>query len=238
MHIKRLIKHRSKYYDDRTEGPVKNALLYLSLRYSQLAPTNPYPYHSSHIKYVPLTTVSQSYNKHMRKAKTILITGPESSGKTTLAKQLAENLGAEFLPEYARTYLEQHGPEYEQSTLLTIAKEHTLAFDTSLASNQSKILLLDTFLLNIKIWSEEKYESCDSWILDQLTSFRPDGVLLCKPDIPWKPDPLRENPLDRDRLFAIYQQELDQLQWNYLIIDAERREKKLKESVREFISKA
>jgi len=108
--------------------------------------------------------------------KTILITGPESSGKSTLAKRLGMQFDFLVLDEYARDYLEQHGPTYTQETILDIAK---------------------------------KYASCDPFILNKLDAFTPDLVLLCTPDIPWEADALRENPQDRDRLFEIYQKELD-----------------------------
>jgi len=129
--------------------------------------------------------------------KSILITGPESSGKTTLASHLAEKFALPVLEEHARNYLEEKGAEYNQSTLLNIAQEHSNNFE---AADKTKLLIMDTYLINIKIWSLEKYSECDPWVLNKLKTFKPALVLLCQPDIPWEADPLRENPKDRDRL--------------------------------------
>lgn len=170
--------------------------------------------------------------------KTILITGPESSGKSTLAKRLGMQFDFLVLDEYARDYLEQHGPTYTQETILDIAKSHTQKYEQLIDRNSHELVLLDSYLLNLKIWSTEKYASCDPFILNKLDAFTPDLVLLCTPDIPWEADALRENPQDRDRLFEIYQKELDRYAWNYIRVDKTNRTNKIEQYIKEFISKA
>jgi nicotinamide riboside kinase len=88
-----------------------------------------------------------------------------------------------------------------------------------------EILMCDTDLITIKIWSEYKYGSCDNWILEQIEKQKTENrfYLLCKPDIPWKADPLRENPVNREKLFEIYKEELEKLKHNYFIIKGEER---------------
>lgn len=80
-------------------------------------------------------------------------------------------------------------------------------------------------MLVCKIWSEDKFGRCHPWILSQLD--RQDYVLylLCKPDLPWQPDPLRENPQDRDRLFEVYQQELILRNFPFIIISGQGNER-------------
>ena len=73
-------------------------------------------------------------------------------------------------------------------------------------TTNSQIIISDTTLQVIKIWSLEKFKKCDDWILQQKENYT--HYLLCKPDITWEPDPFRENPLDRDRLFNIYLKDL------------------------------
>ena len=68
--------------------------------------------------------------------------------------------------------------------------------------------MCDTDLLTLKVWSEYKYGSCDPIILNQLMHHLPDYYVLASPDIPWEPDPQRENPKERDELFQIYQKEI------------------------------
>ncbi len=166
--------------------------------------------------------------------KTILITGPESSGKTYLADKLSKEFSVPVLYEYAREYLEENGENYAQATLLKIAKEHKIQYDKL---GQSQALIMDTYLMNIKIWSLEKYGNCDPWILETLKTFRPQLVLLCKPDIPWEPDPLRENRDTREHLFNLYLKELHFYDLDHFIVDKDSRGNIVQERVKEFLSK-
>jgi len=142
----------------------------------------------------------------MRQIK-IAITGPESSGKTTLSELLNKYYKDSVLvSEFAREYLNKLNRKYQYSDLLKIAKGQKEK-ELIEKKNNNKIIISDTTLQVIKIWSLEKYKKCDPWILNN------EGIythhLLCKPDFKWKPDPLRENPFDRDRLFDIYLKDLN-----------------------------
>ena len=147
----------------------------------------------------------------------IIITGPESSGKTTLCKALSTHFEIPFTEEYAREYLNNLESDYTQSHLLEIAKGQLLS--------EHNAQILDTDLITIKIWSEYKYGNCNKWILEQIEKQKIEKrfYLLCKPDIPWEAQPQRENPNDRVELFEIYKQELDNLGHNYFIVEGENR---------------
>ena len=136
----------------------------------------------------------------------IVVTGPESSGKTTLARALARHYNIGFVPEYSRQYLPKTGGVYNQNDLLAIAKGQ-ISLEDELART-TKLLLCDTSLEVIRVWSEWKYNQCDPYILRQARQRAPDLFLLLQPDIPWEPDPLRENPTDRQALFAYFQKTL------------------------------
>lgn len=142
----------------------------------------------------------------------IIITGPESSGKTTLCKNISAYLNIPFAEEYARKYLQNIKQNYTQEDLIKIAKGQ-------LKSEKNK-KILDTDLITIKIWSNYKYGTCDDWILDQINNQKDKNriYLLCKPDLPWKADSLRENPGDRMELFKIYKKELSELGHKHYII--------------------
>ena len=157
----------------------------------------------------------------------IIVTGPESSGKTTLCKEISNQFNIPFTTEYAREYLKTKGVNYNQSDLLEIAKGQ---FISEGGLNQ-QLSLQDTDLITIKIWSEYKYGNCDNWILDQIEKQKSENrfYLLCRADITWEDDPLRENPDSRGELFEIYKKELEHLGHNYLIVEGEKRmEKSLK----------
>jgi len=145
----------------------------------------------------------------------ILITGPESSGKTYLANALGKALNISVVEEYARTYLEENGPEYTCKDLSRIAGAHLKQVDTF---NHDRYIL-DTFLLNIKIWSQDKFDRCEPWIIKEIEQLSFDKVLVLAPNIEWQPDPLREDPSNRTELFDKFIEELDALKWDYAIID-------------------
>jgi NadR type nicotinamide-nucleotide adenylyltransferase len=137
----------------------------------------------------------------------IAVTGPESTGKTTLARQLARRYDAPWTPEYARYYLRRLNRPYLQDDLLAIARGQ-LEWEEAKGRRNPDILFSDTCLLVIKIWSEFKYGNCHPWILEQLRAHTYDLYLLCGTDLPWVYDPLRENPGEREELYAIYKKEL------------------------------
>ncbi len=150
----------------------------------------------------------------------ILVTGPESTGKSTISQFIAEEFGATLIPEYARAYLEEHGSDYNQQDLLHIANRHYTLYKEASAS---KLIVLDSFLLNIKIWSEYKYGSCDPWILDKYNDITFDMVLLCTPAVGWVTDPLRENPNNRDELLDIFKSELEAIHLEYVVLESDRK---------------
>lgn len=153
----------------------------------------------------------------------VVITGPESSGKTTLALDLARRLHGAYVPEMAREFLADLGRPYVEEDLVGIARAQVAKEDAMSATlGANGLLVCDTDLITIRIWSEEKYGRCDPWI-EQQTEVRPyDLWLLCSPDMPWEPDPLRENPHDRDRLFAVYRAMLERLNKPYAIMEGDR----------------
>ena len=158
----------------------------------------------------------------------VVITGPESCGKTTLARQLADRWETLLVKEAARDYL-QGKDSYQKSDLLKIAKLQYAMEQESIASSPEK-LVCDTDLLVILVWSEVKYGSCDPWIcetfekcLNQKPFTR--HYVLCDPKIPWQPDRLRENPHNRDELFAFYLKKLTDYKLSYSIVKGEPHER-------------
>ena len=142
----------------------------------------------------------------------IIFTGPESSGKTTMAKLAAKQYTTNWLPEYARTYLAQIDSPYKAADLLKIAEGQVLSEQQFLNKNgHQDFLFFDTSLLVIKIWSIFKYGFYNHKIDHLLRQNLPDCYFLCDWQIPWEYDPLRETPNDRAALFDLYLRELQDL---------------------------
>jgi len=142
----------------------------------------------------------------------IIFTGPESSGKTTVAKLAAEHYATSWLSEYARTYLAQINQPYQAADLLKIAEGQVASEQQFIKKNTHQALLFfDTSLLVIKVWSIFKYGFYNHQIDQLLKQNLPDVYFLCDWQIPWEYDPLRETPNDRGVLFELYQRELKDL---------------------------
>ncbi len=147
----------------------------------------------------------------------IAITGPESSGKSWLAKRLAEHFNTVWVEEYARTYLEKNGADYRFEDIAKIAAGQKEMERQSLRK-ANKILFCDTEPIVTKIWSSVVFGKVDDWIEKEIDT-NPYGLyLLCFPDLPWEPDPLRENPDNRTELFELYLKELNTRGFNFKIV--------------------
>ena len=134
-----------------------------------------------------------------------VITGPECSGKSTLAEALAKTYNCYLVKEFARDFLNQLDRSYKYDDLLNIAKNQ-YANEKKMEKKSEKILICDTSIHTIKIWSHDKFNKCHPKIYDIKENYK--HYFLCSPDIPWEYDTLRENPKDRNRIFNLYLKEL------------------------------
>ena len=140
--------------------------------------------------------------------KRIVLTGPESTAKSTLSKLLAAHYGGLAYPEFARDYLCGKTSHYEYSDVEAIAHGQLSQYRDSL-EKQSNYFFFDTWLIVTKIWFRWVYKQEPDWLEPAIVNHPMDLYLLCKPDIPWEPDPLRENGGEqREKLFHIYRNEL------------------------------
>lgn len=144
----------------------------------------------------------------------IAIIGPESTGKSTLTKQLAEKYQTQFVSEYARTFIEQLERKYVYEDLITIAKIQKQQTD-NLFYIQKKSLFTDTSLLTIEIWSRDKFNKCNPWIINEIQNERFDLYLLCDIDFPWIYDKQREDSHRRKEIFDLYKQYLNKYSFKY-----------------------
>ncbi len=153
----------------------------------------------------------------MNKPKRIVVLGPESTGKSELCQHLARHYDTEWVPEYARFYLDRLEGNYQQQDLKSIA-EGQLAWEDEKAEYANGYLICDTNLIVIKIWSDHKYGNTENWIQSQLDKRMYDFYLLNNIDIPWIPDPQREHPKMRKHFFQEFKTYLENNNLPYAIV--------------------
>jgi nicotinamide riboside kinase len=141
----------------------------------------------------------------------IALFGPESTGKTTLAKQLAEYYKTEWVPEFARDYLQE---KWDENQLICDVDDMLpIAYGQTQLENKSvlianKYLFCDTNLMVTKVFSEMYYDFCDPLLDQAALEHEYDLVFLTYIDVPWEKDDLRDNPEERESVFAVFKQSL------------------------------
>jgi NadR type nicotinamide-nucleotide adenylyltransferase len=148
--------------------------------------------------------------------KKIVTIGPESTGKSTLARQLAEHFNTTWCPEYAREYLHQNGVKYDYDDLMKITQGQLAMEDycteklqdasPQLPADSSQLLFIDTNMYVVKVWYEYVFGKCEYLVLDEIARRSYDLYLLCNIDLPWTADEMREYPDEKPRveLYHIY----------------------------------
>lgn len=154
----------------------------------------------------------------------IAITGPESTGKSTLAKYLADYYNTIWVPEYARTFIDQLNHPYKKNDLVEITKGQILS-EKKLISKANKYLFCDTEMTVLKIWSEYKFGSIDPYILSEYDKSSYELYLLMNVDLPWQYDPQRENPEQGKFFLNWFERELNSKGATYRIISGNTEER-------------
>ncbi len=146
-------------------------------------------------------------NETLPQIKKVCVIGPECTGKSELSAFLASHYKTCWVPEYARAYLDKLGRPYQDNDLIKISHGQIRLEDEWL-SDANKIMICDTNLITIKIWSESKYGSCSEEILRLISTRKYDLYLLCYIDVPWVQDPQREHPDKREHFWQVYKNEV------------------------------
>ena len=159
--------------------------------------------------------------------KKVCVIGPECTGKTDLSRLLAQHYKTNWVEEYARAYLSRIGPNYHQEDLAKIAHGQ-LRMEDEWLYGSNKFLICDTNLIVVKVWSEQKFGTCEKEILLLMADRKYDLFLLTYIDIPWQDDPMREHPDKRQHFWDIYKKEVDQTGTPVVEISGEREARRKK----------
>jgi len=142
----------------------------------------------------------------------VVLFGPESTGKTTIAKKLAAHFNTEWVAEYMREYLQKKWDSKkevcEPEDLMHIA-EGQIERENKLAEIANKVLFCDTDLLELAVYSKAYYDGfCDPTILKHALNNTYDLYFLTNIDVPWVSDDLRDKPHDREDMFNKFKSSL------------------------------
>ncbi|WP_299524872.1 ATP-binding protein [Winogradskyella sp.] len=159
----------------------------------------------------------------------VVLFGPESTGKTTLSRQLAEHYDSVWVPEYAREYL-QHKWDNEHKTceskdLLPIAYGQ-MKLENELAQKTDSVLICDTDLLETKVYSEAYYlGTCDPILETHALENSYDLYFLTYIDTPWEKDDLRDKPNERIKMFKAFENALVTHSRPYVLLKGNKKER-------------
>jgi len=137
----------------------------------------------------------------------VVLTGSESTGKTTLAADLARHYKVLWVPEFVRTYAAWKLATLDAGDVAPIALGQIAVQDAEL-TRASGLLLLDTDLLSTVVYAEHYYGQCQKWITQAVLARRADLYLLCDIEVPWTPDPQRDRPDDREAIQGLFREAL------------------------------
>ena len=151
--------------------------------------------------------------------KRVVLTGAESTGKSTLVCELARHFNAPHSTEYVRTFVDETQRAPQGTDLEAIAKGQIALEDACRPSNKEGLVIHDTNLLSNLIYAEHYFGGNLDWLVAQFNARRYDLYLLCLPDFPWVPDHgQREGPEARDALHQKFLLRLESMQLPFTTI--------------------
>ena len=153
----------------------------------------------------------------------VVLYGPESTGKTTLAKALADHYQTSWVPEFARSYLQENWDKQQAVCSiadLPIIAQGQLAAENTAIAQANRLIFCDTNILVTKVWSETHFEGyCAPELNTILAQTHYDLYLLTSIDVPWEKDDLRDRPNDREQMFIYFKQQLEAYNFPFLVLE-------------------
>jgi len=145
----------------------------------------------------------------------IVLTGSESTGKTTLAAQLAAHYGCEFVPEFVREYAARKGEPVVMADHGAIARGQ-MALENEYAARATSLLFQDADLLSTVAYYTHYSGGCPQWIQDEAINRRPNLYILAYIDTPWVADGIRDRGDRREEMHQVFVDTLARLHAPYI----------------------
>lgn len=169
----------------------------------------------------------------------IAIVGPESTGKTSLTKQLASHFDTKLVPEFAREYCKDLHRNYTLEDEINIFHGQLASEKRIIKSAQKDFVFCDTMVLTVKVWCDHLFGSTPKQVLEGIAMQSYDLYLLMDIDLPWQEDELRDFPTLREHFMEIWHKELRALSADYKVVSGigDQRFLNAKSIVEEFLNR-
>lgn len=141
----------------------------------------------------------------------VVLTGSESSGKTTLARAMAGLYAAPCVPEASRLLAEALHPDPLSAETVAPIAALAMRLDDEARERAPALVIHDTDLVSTLVYARHYYGDVAEWIVDEAKRRLADLYLLCRPDLPWVPDGVRDRPTDREAMHELFRRTLDEL---------------------------
>jgi nicotinamide riboside kinase len=139
-----------------------------------------------------------------------------------LSRKLSERYNCEWVPEYAREYIENISHQYTFEDVEKIAKHQLIQEHEAIENAKNNIVIFDTWLIITKVWFEVAFGKCPQWIIEHISNTKIDLFIVCNYDLPWVSDSVRENGGEKRKLlFERYCKEIEVFGYDYNVVSGE-----------------
>jgi HTH-type transcriptional regulator, transcriptional repressor of NAD biosynthesis genes len=156
--------------------------------------------------------------------KLVCFNGPESTGKSLMAKKMAEKYKTEFVPEVARELITSN--HFNREDIINIGRAQTERIFQK-ARKANKILFCDTDLITTQIYSRHYLKVVPPVLYELEKMVEYDLYFLFDIDVPWVSDGLRDQGDEQQRthMFEIFKNELDRRNIQYITVQGDWKER-------------
>ncbi|HXA17965.1 MAG TPA: ATP-binding protein [Thermoanaerobaculia bacterium] len=152
----------------------------------------------------------------------VCLIGPECTGKTTLAEQLADHFGVAWIAEFAREYARRVGRMLTADDVEPIARGQMALEDAARQPTTNNLLILDTDLISTVVYARHYYGTCPEWIETEARARKADLYLLTEVDVPWTIDDVRDSAAPRETLHRVFATTLETYGAEFVAISGDR----------------